>query len=113
MSKKGINDVHIVSRRVLIGWRSTSDKSEESLTSRGETFLFFPCALADKFDDDALEETDIGSSIIWLPRDHATRSAGGTSLRVAESQASSQSHISLKKSPQLTTYQSIVHDASN
>ena len=100
MSKEGINDVHLVSRRVLTGWRSTSDKSEESLTSRGETFLFFPCALADKFDDDALEET--GSSIIWLPRDHATRSAGGTSLRVAESQASSQSRISLKQSRQLT-----------
>lgn len=95
MSKEQINDVHLVSRCLLTGWRSTSDESE-SLTSRGETFLFFPCALADKFDGNALEETDIGSSIIWLPRDHATRSAAGTSLRVAESQASSQRHISLK-----------------
>jgi hypothetical protein len=102
MSKERINDVHLVSRRILTGWRSTSDESEESLTSRGETFLFFPCALADKFDDDAFEETDIGSSMIGLPRDHATRSAGGTSLRVAKSQASSQSHISLKQSSQLT-----------
>ena len=85
MSKEWINDVHPVSQHILTGWQSTSDELEVLLTSRGETFLFFPCALADKFEYDALEETDIGSSVIWLPCDHVTRSAGGTSLQVAES----------------------------
>lgn len=62
MSKERINDVHLVSRCLLTGsgWQSTSDSDESKLlTSRGETFLFFPCALADKFDVDSQDETDI------------------------------------------------------